>query len=117
MLVPLGLAALAALSILLRTGDFDAGLWVDEGLCFGIADRPLIDIPGVMRQDGSPPLYYMLLHVWIARARRAPEEALHALSLVFAVLAIPVAFALARTLFGAARRLDRRRAGRASTRS
>ncbi len=100
-LVPLGLAVLAGLSILVRTGDFDAGLWVDEGLSFGIADRPLTDIPGVMRQDGSPPLYYMLLHVYTRLFDVRSEVALHAFSLMFAVLAIPVAFLLARTLFGA----------------
>ena len=35
----------------------------------GIADRPLGDIPGVLRQDGSPPLYYLLLNLWLARRR------------------------------------------------
>ncbi len=98
-LTPVGLAVLAGLSILLRTGDFNAGLWVDEGLSFGIADRPLTDIPGVMRQDGSPPLYYMLLHVYTHAFGVRSEVALHAFSLFFAVLAIPVAFALARSLF------------------
>ena len=43
------------------------GYWIDEGLSVGIADRPLTDIPGVLRQDGSPPLYYMLLHFWMSR--------------------------------------------------
>jgi mannosyltransferase len=99
-LTPLGLAALAALSILLRTGQFDAGLWVDEGLSYGIADRPLTDIPQTMRLDGSPPLYYMLLHVYTRLFGVRSEVALHAFSLLFAILAIPVAFALVRALFG-----------------
>lgn len=100
LLTPLGLAVLALLSIVLRTSELDAGLWVDEGLSFGIADRPILDIPGVMRRDGSPPLYYALLHVYTRVFAVSSEPALHAFSLFFAVLSIPVAFVLARTLFG-----------------
>ncbi len=115
--MPLGLGLLAALSVLVRIGVFNAGLWVDEGLSVGIADRPLFDIPGVLRQDGSPPLYYMALHVWINALGTSTEEALHAFSLVFAVLTIPVAYALLRTLVSPARRLDRRPSCSPRTRS
>ena len=100
-LAPVGLGLLAAVSVLVRTGNFGVGFWVDEGLSVGIADRPLTDIPGVLRQDGSPPLYYLLLHLWIRATGSTGEESTHALSLVFATLAIPVAWALARALFGA----------------
>src|SRR6266545_1908499 len=64
--VPLGLGLLVAVSVLLRTRQLDVGYWIDEGLSVGIADRPLTDIPSVLRVDGSPPLYYLLLHPWIA---------------------------------------------------
>ena len=63
--VPLGIGLLLAVSILLRTRELDVGFWIDEGLSVGIADRPLDDIPGVLRQDGSPPLYYLLLSLWM----------------------------------------------------
>jgi mannosyltransferase len=96
---PLGIVALLAVSILLRTRQLDVGFWIDEGLSVGIADRPLTDIPGVLRQDGSPPLYYLLLHIWLAVAGRS-EESVHALSVVFAVLCVPVAFWAGWTLFG-----------------
>jgi hypothetical protein len=96
---PLGIVALLAVSVLLRTRDLDAGFWIDEGLSVGIADRPLGDIPGVLRQDGSPPLYYMLLHVWLGIAGRS-EESVHGLSLLFATLCVPVAFWAGWTLFG-----------------
>ena len=66
MVVPLGLGLLIAVSLLLRTRQLDVGYWIDEGLSVGIADRPLTDIPGVLKVDGSPPLYYMLLHVWMS---------------------------------------------------
>src|SRR3712207_6134343 len=95
--VPVAVGALVALSVLLRTRDFGVGFWIDEGLSVGIADRPLGDITAALRMDGSPPLYYFLLHAWIALVGRT-EEATHALSLLFAVLAIPVAWWGARAL-------------------
>jgi mannosyltransferase len=97
--VPLGIGALLAVSVLLRTRELDAGFWIDEGLSVGIADRPLGDIPGVLRQDGSPPLYYVLLHFWLALAGRS-EESVHGLSVLFATLCVPVAFWAGWTLFG-----------------
>src|SRR4051794_8726566 len=97
--VPLGLALIAALSVLLRLGEMGIGFWIDEGLSVGIADRPLTDIPGVMRQDGSPPLYYVLLHLWM-RVAGTSEPGARTLSLVFATLAVPVSFWAARALFG-----------------
>jgi mannosyltransferase len=96
---PLAVGALVALTVLLRTRDIGVGFWIDEGLSVGIADRPFGEIAEVLRMDGSPPLYYMLLHAWMAVAGRS-EEATHALSLVFAVLAVPVAWWAGRVLFG-----------------
>ena len=98
-LAPLAVAGLVLLSVLLRTRDFDVGFWIDEGLSVGIADRPLADIPAALRLDGSPPLYYALLHVWIS-VFGSTETATHALSLLFAVLAVPAAWWAARGLFG-----------------
>jgi mannosyltransferase len=96
---PLIVGGLLLLSIVLRTRDFDVGFWIDEGLSVGIADRPLSDIPAALRLDGSPPLYYSLLHVWMA-AFGTTETATHALSLLFAALAVPAAWWAARGLFG-----------------
>jgi hypothetical protein len=96
---PLGICALLAVSVLLRTRELGAGFWIDEGLSVGIADRPLGDIPGVLRQDGSPPLYYLLLHGWLALAGRS-EESVHGLSVLCATLCVPVAFWGGWTLFG-----------------
>ena len=96
--VPLGLGALVLLALFLRTRQLDIGFWIDEGLSVGIADRPLGDIPGALELDGSPPLYYMLLHVWMAVAGTS-EEAVRALSVVCALLAVPVAWWAGRALF------------------
>src|SRR6476661_4524639 len=98
--VPAGLGLLVLLSLLLRTRQLGIGFWIDEGLSTGISNRPFGDIPGVLRQDGSPPLYYLLLHLWIA-AFGESEAAIRAFSACCAALAIPVAWWAARALFGA----------------
>jgi hypothetical protein len=97
--IPAGLGALVALSLLLRTSELGIGFWIDEGLSVGIADRPLSDIPLALREDGSPPLYYMLLHFWLDVAGRS-ESGVRALSLLFALLAIPVSFWAGRVIWG-----------------
>ena len=89
--VPAGLGALVALSLLLRSGELGIGLWIDEGLSVGIADRPLSAIPHALQQDGSPPLYYTLLHFWLGLAGRS-EQGVRALSLLFGLVAIPAAW-------------------------
>ena len=62
--VPAGIGVLVALSLLLRSTQLGIGFWIDEGLSVGIADRPLSDIPFALREDGSPPLYYLsLIHI------------------------------------------------------
>ena len=41
-------------------------LWLDEALSVNIAKLPVGDIPEALRHDGHPPLYYWLLHGWMA---------------------------------------------------
>ena len=96
---PAALGALVLLAFFLRTRELGIGFWIDEGLSVGISDRPLGDIPDALRLDGSPPLYYLLLHVWMSVAGTS-EEAVRALSVVFGLVAVPVAWWAARTLFG-----------------
>lgn len=95
------LAVLTAGSALLRTSQLGAGYWIDEGLSVGIADHSITAIGGVLREDGSPPLYYLLLHVWMRVTGSQSEEVTHLLSLLTATLAVPVAWALVRALAGA----------------
>src|SRR6187200_2795613 len=100
--VPLGLGALVIVSLLLRTTQLGIGFWIDEGLSVGIADRPLSDIPLALREDGSPPLYYMLLHFWLDIAGRS-ESGVRGLSLLFALMAIPAAWWAGRQIWGTQR--------------
>jgi hypothetical protein len=83
----------------LRTRSLHFHCWVDEGISVGIASHSLAHIPALLRQDGSPPLYYLLLHLWMA-ARGHSEVATHELSLIFALLTIPVAYWAGASLFG-----------------
>ncbi|HWC11363.1 MAG TPA: glycosyltransferase family 39 protein [Acidimicrobiales bacterium] len=73
--------------------------WGDEGLAVGIASHPLGDIPTLLRQDGSPPLYYLLLHVWMS-AFGSGEAATHTLSLLFALGSVGAAWWFGRSLLG-----------------
>jgi hypothetical protein len=94
-----GLVALTVLSVILRTRAIGAGFWMDEGLSVGIASHDLLDIPNTLRQDGSPPLYYMLLHVWMD-AFGSTEARTHVLSLLFATASIPAGLWVGWSLFG-----------------
>ena len=95
------LAFLIGASLLLRTGALHGGYWIDEGISVGIASHPLADIPRVLGQDGNPPLYYLLLHAWM-QVTGTGEAATRALSLIFAILAIPA------SLWTGARVFDKR---------
>jgi len=85
------LAVVTAGTLLLRTGILDSGYWIDEAIAVGIASHDLVDIPGALRRDGSPPLFYVLLHGWMELAGTG-ESATRVLSLLFAMLAVPVSW-------------------------
>jgi mannosyltransferase len=92
-------ALLTAWAVHARTRDLGAPLWIDEGISLGIARHALTDIPGVLRQDGAPPLFYVLLH-WCTAVFGVTARAGHAFSLACAAAAVPAAFWAARAPFG-----------------
>jgi len=92
------LAGLLALSFALRIGQLRAGFWIDEGISVGVAHHHWSSIPHVLRQDGSPPAYYMLLGLWI-RVFGYSEAATHTLSLLFALASVPLAYEAGRRVF------------------
>lgn len=95
-----------ALAAALRIPRLWIHYWGDEAISIGIADRSLHQIPNYLRYDGSPPLYYLLLHGWV-RMFGTSEAATHTLSLLISLALIPVLWWSARSLFG-------RRAARAA---
>ena len=74
-------------------------LWLDEAQSVAIARSDLDGLYTGLRQDGAPPLYYLLLHVWIGVFGES-AVAVRALSGVFGVLALPLAWVLGRRLGG-----------------
>jgi len=93
------LLGLLAVSFYLRTHSLGESLWMDEGLSIGIASQPLFDIPHVLRVDGSPPLYYMLLSVWMDATGNGPAET-QGLSVAIALLSVPGGLWAGWSLFG-----------------
>jgi mannosyltransferase len=93
------LLGLLLVSAYLRTDSLGASLWMDEGLSIGIGSQPLFDIPGILRMDGSPPLYYMLLSAWMDVAGDGPAET-QALSVAISLLAVPGGLWAGWSLFG-----------------
>jgi mannosyltransferase len=93
------LVILMAISAFIRTRYITGQFWEDEALTTGIASHSLSAIPGILRHDGSPPLFYLLLHVWIS-IFGASEAATHALALLFGLLCIPAGMWAGWSLFG-----------------
>jgi uncharacterized membrane protein len=74
-------------------------LWLDEALSVNIAQLPLADIPDALRHDGHPPLYYVLLHLWMQVAGTS-DEAVRALSGLISVASLPLAYLVGRRAGG-----------------
>ena len=89
-------AAVLAAGVAVRLHS-ESVLWLDEALSVSIARLPLGELPAALRQDGSPPLYYLLLHAWMSVVGTG-TTAVRALSTVLAVGAIPLAFLAGRRL-------------------
>ena len=87
-----GVVLLVVVGVLLRFWT-PVALWLDEALSVNIARLPLGSIPQALRHDGSPPLYYFLLHGWM-RLFGTTDVAVRALSGVFSIATlIPMWFA------------------------
>jgi len=92
-------AALVVLAFLLRIPNLGRAFWIDEGISVGIASQPLSRIPGLLRLDGSPPGWYVLLHFWI-KLFGTSVVATHVLPLTISLIVIPVSYWAGRELFG-----------------
>lgn len=93
------LIVVCAVSVFLRTGYISGQFWMDEAITVGISSHPLTAIPGVLRMDGSPPLFYLLLHIWMTWFGDS-EAATHSLALLFGTLTVPISYWGARSMFG-----------------
>jgi mannosyltransferase len=66
-------------------------IWLDEALTIEISGRHLPQLFSALRHDGSPPLYYLLLHYWMAMFGNG-DVAVRALSGVLSVATLPLAY-------------------------
>ncbi|HTW11221.1 MAG TPA: glycosyltransferase family 39 protein [Solirubrobacteraceae bacterium] len=82
-----------------RTRYVGQQFWMDEAITVGISSHSLSSIPGILRMDGSPPLFYMLLHFWMQLVGNG-QAATHWLSEIFGLLLIPVGYWGGRTIAG-----------------
>ena len=101
-LSPFGIAAVVAVDLIFGVVlrfTTSSKLWLDEALGINIASAPVGQLVGHLRNDGAPPLYYFLLHYWIALFGDT-DAAVRSLSGVFSVLGLVAAFMLARRLWG-----------------
>jgi mannosyltransferase len=85
------LLLLSLVAMWVRTRYVGGQFWMDEGITVGISSHSLSSIPGILRMDGSPPLFYMLLHIWMQMVGNG-EAATHWLAEIFAALTIPVGY-------------------------
>jgi mannosyltransferase len=93
------LLVLSAIAAYLRTRFISGQFWMDEAITTGVSSHALGAIPGILRHDGNPPLFYVLLHGWMT-VFGSSERATHSLSLLFGLLAVPVGMWAGWSLFG-----------------
>lgn len=79
-----------------------SNLWLDEALSVNIASSDSLgDVFEGLRHDGHPPLYYVLLHYWMQVVGEG-DMAIRALSGIFALASLPLAWVAGRRLAGGA---------------
>lgn len=74
-------------------------LWLDEAISVNISKLSLSQIPGALSHDGAPPLYYVVLHFWMAAFGRS-DFAVRALSGVVSVGTLPLLWVAGRRVGG-----------------
>lgn len=74
-------------------------MWLDEALTAHIASLPIGQIPGALRHDGHPPLYYVLVHLW-TQVFGTSDLAFRSLAGVFGVALLPLAWLVGRRVGG-----------------
>ena len=90
------IAVLAGLALRFWT---TSDLWLDEALTVDIARQPLHTLPSYLRRDGAPPLYYVLLHIWMGWFGQS-DIAVRSLAGVFGVITLPLAWLAGKRLGG-----------------
>ncbi len=98
LLLAVATALVLVASLVLRFWT-NSDLWLDEALTVNIARHPLHQIPSLLRNDGAPPLYYVLLHAWMGWFGTS-DVAVRSLAGVIGVITVPFAWFAGRRLGG-----------------
>jgi mannosyltransferase len=85
----------------LRVFKLDSqGLWLDETFSLWVANHSVVDmLHWIVKIDPHPPLYYLLLHYWIALNGDTPYYA-RLLSALFGTATIPVIYLIGKRMSG-----------------
>ncbi|MGE5374141.1 MAG: glycosyltransferase family 39 protein [Bacteroidota bacterium] len=76
------------------------GMWLDETFSVWLANHSVLEmLQWIVRIDQHPPLYYLLLHSWIAHNGDSPYYA-RLLSVLFGAATIPVIYLIGKRLSG-----------------
>jgi hypothetical protein len=76
------------------------GLWLDETFSVWVANHSVVDmLHWIVKIDQNPPLYYLLLHYWIALKGTTPYS-LRLLSVLFSAGTIPVIYLIGKRMSG-----------------
>jgi uncharacterized membrane protein len=89
----IGLAVIMAVS-LRWSGLASQSLWNDEGYTVWISQFSPKEIWSILQSDTSAPLYYILLHYWVALFGIS-ESSLRAFSVCFGILSLPLFYMIA----------------------
>ena len=96
--------ALAAVIVVVAIGvvlrfAVRSDLWLDEALTVNIARLGFGPMHAALRVDGAPPLYYVLLHGWMAVFGEG-NAAVRALPALLGILTLPLAYLAGRRIGG-----------------
>jgi mannosyltransferase len=97
-LFAVAVVAVVVVSVVLRF-VVRSPLWEDEALTVAIARRPLGQLRHLLEHDGSPPVFYVLLHFWI-KVLGSGKLAVRSLSGVIGVATLPAAYYVGRRVGG-----------------
>lgn len=89
-LIVLAVSAVLLLGVAVRI-FVTSSLWLDEALTVNIARVPLGSLPATLKVDGAPPLYYLLLHLWM-KVFGEGDTAVRALPALLGILSFPLAY-------------------------
>lgn len=78
--------------------QFSASLWGDEAWAATLAVKPVWQIIQIVSRDTSPPLYYLLLHLWM-KIFGTSEVAIRSLSFLFFLGAVLTVYFIGRHLW------------------